>query len=81
MALCSDFLIYVGKIKTARERRYVIAETWPLYFWNQYNDGFQISYHKDLSHSYSILYHLNLKVEKSGNRDSETAISLSFPKS
>ena len=58
MALCSDFLIYVGKNQTARERHYVIAETWPLYFWNQYNDGFQMSYNKDLAYASSIFVKL-----------------------
>ena len=58
MALCSDFLINMGKIQTARERHYVIAETWPLYFWNQYNDGFQMSYHKDLAYASSIFVKL-----------------------
>ena len=52
------FAIFRKKLQNALERHHVIADFYPIYFWNQYHHSFQMSYHKDLADAYLILVKL-----------------------
>ena len=46
--------IFVEKFQNALEHHHVVARIYKIYFWNQYDHSFQMSYHEDFAYVFDL---------------------------